>query len=92
MPRDLDYHRVQDCLESVKGVKSVHGLTVWCLTLEKNALAVHLAAGKLKIYLTLKVTIPTLTEDKFCDIVLFIFRKIKMLHFLGTDAGIRTQF
>ena len=48
MPRDLDYHRVQDCLESVKGVKSVHGLTVWCLTLEKNALAVHLAAGKLK--------------------------------------------
>ena len=45
VPRDIDYHSIKDCLQNIKGVKAVHGLTVWCLTLEKNALAVHLAAG-----------------------------------------------
>ena len=46
VPRDMDYHNIKDHLKNIKGVKAVHGLTVWCLTLEKNALAVHLAAGK----------------------------------------------
>ena len=45
VPRDMDYHNIKDHLKNIKGVKAVHGLTVWCLTLEKNALAVHLAAG-----------------------------------------------
>ena len=49
VPRDLDYHNIKDSLQHVKGVKAVHSLTVWCLTLEKNALAVHLAAGRLKM-------------------------------------------
>jgi len=46
VPPELDYYSIKQSLHKVDGVKAVHGLTVWCLTLEKNALAVHLAVGK----------------------------------------------
>ncbi|XP_060591515.1 proton-coupled zinc antiporter SLC30A2-like [Ruditapes philippinarum] len=46
VPRDTDYFSIKQSLQRLNGVKAVHGLTVWCLTLEKNALAVHLAIDK----------------------------------------------
>ncbi|XP_052254820.1 zinc transporter 2-like [Dreissena polymorpha] len=43
VPRDTNYFDIKTNLYKIKDVKAVHGLTVWCLTLEKNALAVHLS-------------------------------------------------
>jgi len=41
-PKDIDYNLLKADLESVAGVKTAHSLHVWCLTLDKYALAVHL--------------------------------------------------
>ncbi|PSN40031.1 hypothetical protein C0J52_17088 [Blattella germanica] len=42
-PRHLDYALIANNLCSVEGVRAVHSLHVWSLTLNKNALSVHLA-------------------------------------------------
>jgi zinc transporter 2 len=46
-PRHLDYTAISSNLISLDGVRTVHNLHVWSLTLNKNALAVHLAIGEL---------------------------------------------
>uniref|UniRef100_A0A1E1X6J4 Putative zn2+ transporter n=1 Tax=Amblyomma aureolatum TaxID=187763 RepID=A0A1E1X6J4_9ACAR len=42
-PRDLTYTAVKTALQSIKGVRMAHSLHVWSLTIDRNALAVHLA-------------------------------------------------
>lgn len=42
-PRSIDYVTIKEALESIDGVKMVHSLSVWSLTLDKSALNVHLA-------------------------------------------------
>jgi zinc transporter 2 len=46
-PRHLDYTAIVNALRAVDGVRTVHNLHVWSLTLNKNALAVHLSVGEL---------------------------------------------
>ncbi|CAG0886985.1 unnamed protein product [Darwinula stevensoni] len=45
-PRSLDFSSIEKDLSDVQGVRLVHNLRVWSLTLDKNAIAVHLAIGK----------------------------------------------
>lgn len=42
-PSGLDYNSIKKSLENIDGVKMSHSLHIWSLTLNKNALAVHLA-------------------------------------------------
>jgi len=46
-PQHLDYTVIVSNLCALDGVRAVHNLHVWSLTLNKNALAVHLAVGEL---------------------------------------------
>ncbi|XP_064470714.1 proton-coupled zinc antiporter SLC30A2-like isoform X2 [Ornithodoros turicata] len=45
-PRDMNYVSLKSALQSIKGVRMAHSLHVWSLTLQKNALAVHLAVDE----------------------------------------------
>jgi Co/Zn/Cd efflux system component len=45
-PQHLDYTVIANHLRALDGVLTVHSLHVWSLTLNKNALNVHLAVGK----------------------------------------------
>ncbi|XP_032785505.2 zinc transporter 2 isoform X1 [Daphnia magna] len=45
VPRNIQYHELRRDLKSINGVCNVHSLHVWSLTLDRNALAVHLAIG-----------------------------------------------
>lgn len=45
-PKNIEYSMLQNVLQSIEGVRMVHSLHVWSLTVSKNALAVHLAIGK----------------------------------------------
>ncbi|KAH3796747.1 hypothetical protein DPMN_150318 [Dreissena polymorpha] len=46
VPRDTNYSDIKTNLYKITNVKAVHGLTVWSLTLEKNAFAVHLSVDQ----------------------------------------------
>ncbi|KAI9564394.1 hypothetical protein GHT06_008133 [Daphnia sinensis] len=43
LPRGLDFNRVQETFLSIDGVIRVHNLRIWALTMDKVALAAHLA-------------------------------------------------
>ncbi|XP_046639144.1 zinc transporter 2-like isoform X1 [Daphnia pulicaria] len=45
VPRNIQYHELRRDLKSINGVCNVHSLHIWSLTLDRNALAVHLAVG-----------------------------------------------
>ena len=47
VPRGFDYKAVKRDLQMVPGVKSVHSLNVWSLTMDTVLVNVHLAVGKL---------------------------------------------
>jgi zinc transporter 2 len=42
-PRGLNYQQVLQDLQNIKGVKLAHSLHMWSLTIDKPALAAHLA-------------------------------------------------
>ena len=44
-PRDISYKELLVDLEGLPGVRTVHSLNVWSLTMDKNALSVHLGVG-----------------------------------------------
>lgn len=44
-PKDIKYNNVKLALESIEGVVAAHSLHIWSLTVNKAALAVHLAIG-----------------------------------------------
>ena len=41
-PSKLDYEKILDDLQGIQGVKRVHDLKVWGLTMDKNVMTVHL--------------------------------------------------
>ena len=45
VPRGIEYRELRRELLRLDGVAGVHGLHVWSLTLERSAVAVHLAVG-----------------------------------------------
>ena len=45
MPNNINYKMMEDDLKELSGVVAIHNLHVWSLTLDKSALAVHLAIG-----------------------------------------------
>ena len=45
-PRHIDYASVLEDLQSIDGVRLAHSLYIWSLTLNKSALAAHLAVGE----------------------------------------------
>ena len=42
----MDFKEVKQSLLSISGVKEIHNLRIWSLTMDKIALSVHLALGK----------------------------------------------
>jgi hypothetical protein len=55
IPKDIDYEEVKTSLSNIEGVKFVHSLHVWSLTLDKVAAEVHLAVGEYNIHRVLPV-------------------------------------
>lgn len=45
MPKGIDFLEVQRILFETEGVLKVHNLRIWSLSLDKIALAAHLAIG-----------------------------------------------
>lgn len=45
-PRGISFKEVKTALCKIEGVKELHNLRIWSLTMSKTALAVHLACGK----------------------------------------------
>ncbi|XP_064652130.1 proton-coupled zinc antiporter SLC30A2-like isoform X2 [Lineus longissimus] len=45
-PQGLDFNEVKQSFFEIKGVKEVHNLRMWSLTIDKAALSVHLAIDK----------------------------------------------
>ncbi|CAI5455739.1 unnamed protein product [Caenorhabditis angaria] len=41
-PSNIDFAKVFSSLEDIEGVRKVHDLRIWCLTMDKIALSVHL--------------------------------------------------
>ena len=50
VPRNIQYQELRRDLKSIDGVCNVHSLHIWSLTLDRNAIAVHLAIGKYFIF------------------------------------------
>jgi len=46
VPSNVDYARVVDDLLRLSGVRNVHSLHIWSLSMQKTALSVHIAIGK----------------------------------------------
>lgn len=42
-PRGLDFNEVKRSLFAIRGIREIHNLRIWALTMDKNALSVHLA-------------------------------------------------
>ena len=45
-PASLNYDLVVEILCGIENVQKVHNLSIWCLTMDKFALSVHIVAGK----------------------------------------------
>ncbi|XP_041372016.1 zinc transporter 2-like [Gigantopelta aegis] len=43
VPKDLNYAVLRNALSSLRGVRSVHSLHIWSLTIDRNSVDVHLA-------------------------------------------------
>lgn len=46
IPKGIDYCDVLETFMSIDGVLKVHNLRIWALSLDKTALAAHLAVRK----------------------------------------------
>ena len=46
IPADVDRERIEFKLGTIPGVLEVHSLHVWALTIDRNALTVHLTVGE----------------------------------------------
>lgn len=46
MPKGIDFNDVMNIFLSIEGVKRVHNLRIWALSLDKIALSAHIAISK----------------------------------------------
>lgn len=49
IPKGIDFNEVRAIFLSIPGVKRVHNLRIWALSLDKTALSAHLAIGNIII-------------------------------------------
>lgn len=73
-PKYLDYTEVMQTFLQIEGVVRVHNLRIWALSINKIALAAHLAVGKQRA---------TLRVHAECDIV-FVGSLVRVV--LGGDG------
>ena len=45
-PRGISYNDVRESLLRIDGVKEVHNLRIWALTMDKTAVSAHVALGR----------------------------------------------
>ena len=45
-PRNINFEEVRDTMLEMDGVKDLHDLHLWSLTMSKTAMSVHLAVGE----------------------------------------------
>ena len=45
IPKGIDINEVRSIFYNIKGVRRVHNLRIWSLSLDKAALSAHLAIG-----------------------------------------------
>lgn len=69
-PRGLDFDSVKEALLTVSGVRAVHDLHVWALTLNHTLLSAHLAVGKHSIYWSLSLTKTLMTLATYYNCML----------------------
>lgn len=48
-PKGIDFNDVMNVFLKIQGVKRVHNLRIWALTLDKLALSAHLVISKLHL-------------------------------------------
>lgn len=51
MPKGIDFNKVKELFLAIQGVKKVHNLRIWSLSMDKLALSAHLAIGYNAIFL-----------------------------------------
>lgn len=49
IPKGIDIQEVQKTLYNIQGVRKVHNLRIWSLSLDKAALSTHLTIGRLNL-------------------------------------------
>lgn len=54
-PANVNYKEVRDLLLSIKGVKTVHNLHIWALTVNQAVLSAHVAIGKNEIFVVVSI-------------------------------------
>jgi len=57
-PRGISFNEVKECLCSIDGVRELHNLRLWSLTVSKTAMSVHLALG-IYLYFSLVIYLST---------------------------------
>jgi len=45
-PKGISYNDVRECLLRIDGVKEIHNLRIWALTMDKTAVSAHVALGR----------------------------------------------
>lgn len=56
VPSDINYRNIIDDLYQISGVRNVHNLHVWLLSMEKTALSVHIAISMIMIFNTISLS------------------------------------
>lgn len=51
MPQGIDFNEVKRNLCEIEGVRELHNMRIWSLTMNKTAVSVHLALGNLHHFL-----------------------------------------
>lgn len=46
VPKDIDYHAIKAELKAIPGVTGVHDLHIWCLSIGKVSLSVHISSDE----------------------------------------------
>ncbi|KAH9492405.1 hypothetical protein Btru_051035 [Bulinus truncatus] len=65
VPRDLSFDDLKRDLKALDGVVTVHSLHIWALTLDRNALAVHLAIENHEIHNQVLTAATKLLQDRY---------------------------
>ncbi|CAB0005682.1 unnamed protein product, partial [Nesidiocoris tenuis] len=74
LPRDVDFDDVMNTLLSIDGVMAVHNLRIWALSLDKTALAAHIAiSNSLNNYNNMRL------HYYYYNIIIIIIYRLNML-------------
>lgn len=68
-PSYMHYAEVLEVFEHIEGVRRVHNLRIWALSINKIALSVHLAIGEYKFFNVISMYVHT---SRLCSAMLHI--------------------